>query len=69
MKRAIDADVLTTSQWMMVSTQQDLMVIQHSVVATNAAGDHIFLASLGDTLAKASTPRLSWILLSLGACH
>jgi hypothetical protein len=52
MKRAILTDVSTTIQWMLVSHQQ-VTLVTHPVVTTNATGDPIFLASLGDTLAQA----------------
>jgi hypothetical protein len=52
MKRAILTDVSATIQWMLISHHQ-VVVVTRPVVATNAAGDPIFLASLGDNLAQA----------------
>jgi hypothetical protein len=54
MRRAIITDVSTTIQWLLIHEGR-VVVVTRPVVATNAAGDPIFLASLGDALHQ-STP-------------
>ena len=53
MKRAILMDPSLTVQWLVVCEDQ-VVVLTRPVIATNVAGDPIFLASLGDSLGQAT---------------
>lgn len=52
-KRALILDRSTTAQWLVISNQQ-VVVVTCPFVATNTAGDPIFLASYGDSLTQAT---------------
>jgi hypothetical protein len=53
MKLPLLLDHSTTTQWLVIYGTQ-VVVLTRPMVATNRAGDHIFLASLGDALAQAT---------------